>query len=152
MADGDWPIPPAPGFGRGKTRRLAHTFCRRFLSLFLFFNVCVSRSICRWFASLIRILPLCFEYQLMCIRGARGWVYSSISHQSPVKEQINQRTCTSERASEMEMEMELTRAPVKLKIKGPSNLQIPACTVGTCTKRQIGEASLCWRELLLLGR
>lgn len=43
LADGHWALG-----GRGETRRLAHTFCRRFC-VSLVFRVCVSRSICRCF-------------------------------------------------------------------------------------------------------
>lgn len=65
LADGHW----ASGEG-GKTRRLAvwhPPFAAVSASRLVFLSVCLALS-AGVFASLLRILPLCFEYQLMCIR------------------------------------------------------------------------------------
>lgn len=50
LADGHWALG-----GRGETRRLAHTFCRRFLRLSCFSSLCVSLY-------LQVFSPLCFVF------------------------------------------------------------------------------------------
>lgn len=104
LADGHWAL-----WGRGETRRLAHTFCRRFCVSLVFLRLCVSLYLQVFSPLCFVFLPLCFEYQLMCIRGGRGrekkrvCVYSSDIAPKPGSgagqpPAFTVPTCTSERA------------------------------------------------------